>query len=198
MSAASLVSTFSRSRARSVQVSRAGRGWPAASCDSPRPKRAAVRSAPLGYSFEIGLEVGDGPAGVAGRPGWRWAMAQRSEARSVVALGQAAGLDEQGVGPFGIGRDGRQVGLEEAVGEAAVDLGEPVLAVVGQERFGLGAGERLGGGELAARRPRRPPARTGASAPRGPFGASFSAAARTSRAASSLFPSRRAAPRITA
>ena len=103
---------------------------------------------------------------------------QQERGAERLALGERPGLDEQRVGPLGVGRDGRQVGLQQAVGEGAVDLGEPVLAVAGQERLGLGAGQRLGRGELAGgqldgrqlgaelRRPAAPRARPSSAADR--------------------------------
>ncbi len=72
------------------------------------------------------------------------AIANRSRARRASPLARPRRLGEQVVGGLGVGPGDRVVGLEQAAGEGVVDLGEPVLAVAGQQRLGLGAGQRLG------------------------------------------------------
>ena len=64
-------------------------------------------------------------------------------------MASSRGLGKQVVRRVRVGLGHRVVGLEQAPGEGVVDLGQPVLAVVGQESHGLGAGELLGGGQVA-------------------------------------------------
>ena len=50
---------------------------------------------------------------------------------------------------MGIGLDHGIIGLEQPPREGMIDLGQAVLAIVGQQADGLGAGQFLGHGQVA-------------------------------------------------
>ena len=135
-----------------------------------------------GILLEIRLEILDRPGDVArllAGPAHR--EEQASPERR--ALGQVAGLGEQVPGGVGIGRDHRIVGLEQPLGEGVVDLGQPVLAIVGQEALASARASSSAAARLPAA------SSTVASSKRslgthGPAGSSAIAARRVARASS--------------
>jgi hypothetical protein len=93
-------------------------------------------------------EIGDG-AGVVARLLAGACHRQEERGAEGLALGERPRLGEQRIGPLGIGRDRRLIGREKAIREPAIHLGEAVLAIAGEQAFGLIARQGLGRGEFA-------------------------------------------------
>ena len=169
-------------------------------------RRAAPR--PGGSGRRRGRPPRDTPSDRPGSPRWpaAWLSAPagwRGPSRAGAGRGgrrpwPGRGPGEQGVGALGVGRGDRarraRAGGRRRRGRPR--RGGPCGRRPGAPRPRRGPAPRR---RRSGRRPaRRRPARTGAWPPSGPSGAASSAAARTSRAASSLPASRRATPRIRA
>ncbi len=136
------------SRARSVQVSRAGRAWFAFRWASPSWNRTAKRSAPSRYSLRYCSKFSIARGAVLARQAGS-AHGEEQPGAERRAFGELACLGQQLVGGIGVGWNQGVVGLEQSLSKALVNTGELVFAVTGQQADGLVASQLLGGGPVA-------------------------------------------------
>ena len=145
----------------------------------------------VGILPEIRLGSSRSPGRSCRPPGWPGPW-RRGTGRAAPGSRPARGLDQQLIRGIRVGRDHGIVGLEQPAGEGVVDLGEPILAVAGQEA------DRPRRGSAPRRRPGcRRPARSPASSNRILAAQRFAGAARIASfnvaRAASRFPASRSA-----